>query len=149
MDTSVEVVEAVATDALGRRNGPRRLRSTEEKRQIVEETLRPGASVATVAQAHGVNANLVFGWRKLYQKGLLDPNAAAPAVPLLPVRVTAPTVVARKRTYRRRSPTVPVPPKMARGDFLEVELAGGSRVRIHGKAAACLLERLVADLWSR
>jgi transposase len=59
----------VATDALGRRNGPRRLRRIEEKRQIVEETLQPGASVAMVAQAHGVNANLVFGWRKLYQKG--------------------------------------------------------------------------------
>jgi transposase len=69
MDTSVEVV---AMDALGRRSGPRRLRTIEEKRQIVEETLKPGASVAMVAQAHGVNANLVFGWRKLHQNGLLD-----------------------------------------------------------------------------
>ncbi len=30
-----------------------------EKRRIVEETLQPGASVAQVARAHGVNANQV------------------------------------------------------------------------------------------
>jgi transposase len=40
------------------------------KRQIVEETLAPGASVARVAQAHGVNANQVFAWRGRYQQGL-------------------------------------------------------------------------------
>ncbi len=148
MDTPVAVVEAVATDALGRRSGPRRLRSIEQKRQIVEETLRPGASVATVAQAHGVNANLVFGWRKLYQKGLLEPNGAAPTVPLLPVTVTAPTVVAATRTRRRTSSTR-APAKMARGDFLEIDLAGGGRVRIHGKAAERILDRLVDDLWPR
>ena len=44
----------------------RRYRGLEEKRRIVEETLAEGASVALVARAHGVNANLVFNWRKLY-----------------------------------------------------------------------------------
>jgi len=145
MDTSVE---AVATDALGRRNGPRRLRSTLEKREIVEETLKPSASVAMVAQAHGVNANLVFGWRKLYQKGLLDPNASAPAVPLLPVKVTSPTLVAKRR-YRRAAQSAPAPAKKARGDFLEIDLASGGRVRIHGKAAARVLDRLVEELCRR
>jgi transposase len=38
----------------------RRYRTLEEKRRIVEETLAQGASVARVARAHGVNANLVF-----------------------------------------------------------------------------------------
>ena len=47
----------------------RRYRALEEKRQIVEETFSEGASVALVARAHGVNANLVFNWRKLYQAG--------------------------------------------------------------------------------
>ncbi len=49
----------------------RRYRSADERRRIVEETLVPGTSVAIVARAHGVNANQVFGWRKLYQAGLL------------------------------------------------------------------------------
>jgi transposase-like protein len=48
----------------------RRYRSVEERRRIVEETLVPGTSVAIVARAHGVNANQVFGWRKLYHSGL-------------------------------------------------------------------------------
>jgi|SRR5215469_2294936 len=57
-----------------------------EKRQIVEETLVEGASVARVARAHAVNANQVFYWRTLYQRGRLGTNSAAK---LLPVRVTA------------------------------------------------------------
>lgn len=53
-------------------------RSAEERRRIVEETLVPGTSVAIVARAHGVNANQVFGWRKLYQAGLLgSPKATS------------------------------------------------------------------------
>ena len=56
----------------------------EEKRRIVEETFSEGASVALVARAHGVNANLVFNWRKLYQAGRLSGGRAK----LLPVKVT-------------------------------------------------------------
>lgn len=72
----------------------RQYRTAEEKRQIVEETLATGVSVAVVARAHGVNANLVFHWRKLYHAGLLGDRAAtslgqtrASGVRLLPVRV--------------------------------------------------------------
>ena len=39
---------------------PRRRRSAEERRRVVEETLEAGASVARVALKHGVNANRVF-----------------------------------------------------------------------------------------
>lgn len=63
----------------------RRYRGLEEKRRIVEETLAEGASVALIARAHGVNANLVFNWRRLYQAGRLGSGRAK----LLPVRVTA------------------------------------------------------------
>jgi transposase-like protein len=38
----------------------RRWRSVEELRAIVEASLAPGASVARVARAHGVNANQVL-----------------------------------------------------------------------------------------
>jgi transposase-like protein len=145
MDTSVE---AVTTDTLGRRTGPRRLRTNEEKRRIVEETLKPGASVAIVARAHGVNANLVFGWRKLYQKGLLQPNAVASGTPLLPVKVSLPNVMP-KRAYRRRQHDTTVPARKVRGDSLEIYLASGGRVRIHGRAATRILDRLVEELCRR
>jgi transposase len=49
----------------------RRFRPLEEKRRIVEETLAEGASVARIAGAHGVNTNLVFNWRRLYEAGRL------------------------------------------------------------------------------
>jgi transposase len=53
---------------------------------VVEETLEPGASVAKVALRHGVNANQVFQWRRLYRDGKLG-TAPANAVKLLPVSV--------------------------------------------------------------
>jgi transposase len=61
-----------------------RRRSIKERRDIVEETLVPGASVARVARRHDVNANQVFYWRKLYREGRLGINVATP---LLPVKV--------------------------------------------------------------
>jgi transposase len=63
----------------------RRRRSVQERRRIVEETLAPGASVARVARAHGVNANQVFYWRTLYRRGQLGAPSTGNA--LLPVRI--------------------------------------------------------------
>ena len=42
-----------------------RRHSAELKAQILAECAVPGASVAKVAMAHGINANIVHGWRKL------------------------------------------------------------------------------------
>ena len=58
-------------------------RSKQERRRVVEETMKPGASVAVIARAHGVTANQVFHWRKLYREGRLD---LAPTQ-LVPVRI--------------------------------------------------------------
>jgi transposase len=73
----------------------RHYRSADERRRIVEETLVPGASVAAVARAHGINDNQVFAWRKLYRTGLLGSISSTSAseanmssVRLLPVAVT-------------------------------------------------------------
>ena len=51
--------------------GIRIRRTIAEKRRIVELTLEPGASVARVAQAEGVNANQVFAWRRSYSADTL------------------------------------------------------------------------------
>jgi transposase-like protein len=65
----------------------RRRRSIAERRRVVEETQAPGTSVARVARAHGVNANQVFHWRRLYQRGLLGGKEQRPGG-LLPVKVS-------------------------------------------------------------
>src|SRR2546429_9404759 len=79
MDTSTQSIQLRGRER-------RRFRTVEEKRRIVEEALEPGASVARVARAHGVNANQLFAWRRLYLQGQLEPaNREAPG--LLAVRV--------------------------------------------------------------
>jgi transposase len=43
----------------------RRRYSKVMKAQVIAECEQPGASVAKVAMSHGINANVVHGWRKL------------------------------------------------------------------------------------
>lgn len=54
---------------------------------LVEMALQPGVSVARLAREHGVNANQVFSWRKLYEAGQLVANTSAQANELVPVTV--------------------------------------------------------------
>src|ERR1039457_6466842 len=93
MDT---YTQSVSGAVVGPAKSPKRqLRTNAEKRQIVEETMAEGASVARVARAHGVNANQVFGWRRLYHAGRLGGSGA---VKLLPVSVSenSPQMAPRK-----------------------------------------------------
>ena len=72
----------------------RRRYSIAEKRRMVEESFQPKASVARVARAHGVNANQVFSWRRLYLRGRLgEPVRAVPTAELLPVAIAEPAAV--------------------------------------------------------
>jgi transposase len=106
----------------------RRYRSKRERRQIVEETLRPGASVAVIARRHGVNANQVFHWRKLYREGLLD--VEPPAAQLVPVRIAE--VMSGEQ-----------PPAKLCAGVIVVEV-GRARIRIEGSVDAEAL-RLVLE----
>ena len=63
------MVDGLERDESG--SGRRRYWRAEEKRRIVEQTLSSGLSVASLARQHGVNANQVFYWRKLYHAGQL------------------------------------------------------------------------------
>jgi len=49
----------------GDQRGTRRRYSKEMKAQVIAQCELPGASVAKVAMSHGINANVVHGWRKL------------------------------------------------------------------------------------
>jgi transposase len=73
-------------DAVGGVAVPRRRRSAVERRRVVEETFEAGASVARVALKHGINANQLFQWRRLYRDGRLGAVAQG-RVKLLPVSV--------------------------------------------------------------
>ncbi|MFD1712116.1 transposase [Ottowia sp. GY511] len=77
------MLDTMATEMVRRR---RRHYSAELKEQILLECAQPGASVAKVAMAHGINANIVHGWRKLAR----ETNALVlPAPSFVPVTVAA------------------------------------------------------------
>lgn len=134
---------AISTDALGRRSGPRLRRSVSEKRRIVEESLRPGASVAMIARRHEVNANSVFGWRRLYQKGLLGTRGTGHQASLVPVNIVADQPPSKPRR-REPSPTV-----HSAESVVQIELAGGMRVRLTGELARDLVRQLIEGMLAR
>jgi transposase len=125
----------LAADVEPRRK--RRMRSKLERRQVVEETMRPGApSVAVIARAHGVNANQVFNWRKLYQAGRL--NDKVQATELLPVRISG--------ASRSEYPSLGRPSIAAViSGAIHIEL-GRARVRVEGsvdpEALRIIMEQL-------
>lgn len=134
--------EAVMTDKLGRRSGPRRRYTMAEKRSMVEETQLHGASVPEVAQRHGINPNLLSIWRRLHRQGLLDEKEAGQGA-LLPVKVSTPTVLPSGRAATPKSAG------MNSDVQIEVEFSGGQRLRIRGAVDRTLLRDLVSVLSSR
>jgi len=58
------------------------------KAQVLAECAAPGASVASVAMAHGINANIVHGWRKLARRQGTT-AVVAPAFVALPIEAAA------------------------------------------------------------
>jgi len=60
----------------------RRNHSPALKAQVLAECEVPGASVAKVAMSHGINANIVHGWRKLAREHAVSPTATTAFVPL-------------------------------------------------------------------
>jgi transposase-like protein len=102
--------------------------------------------VAVVARRHAINANLVFGWRRLYQQGLLTETEPAKAPPLLPVKVVTPTVVPSERSKPAPSPAAP---PISKSSSIEIEFTSGQKLRIHGRLDRVLLMRLVRVLSRR
>lgn len=118
-DSKTGIIEAPTTS--GATN--RRHRSKLERRQIVEETFVPGASVAIIARSHGVNANQVFQWRKLYREGLLDVQSTA--TQFLPARIVDSGHIEQRQTEAKPNSEYP--------GAIDIEI-GSVRVRITGSA---------------
>jgi transposase len=67
----------------------RRRWTTEQKLALVEEAMRPGSSVAGVADRHGVSRSLLFEWRRQAREGMMSGlvRAELETPTLVPVRV--------------------------------------------------------------
>jgi transposase len=103
----------------------RRRFTDEEKRRAVEATFEEGVSMSQVSRRFDLNTNQLFAWRRQYQQGLLKDTGTR----LIPVEVV--DLIGTK----------PVKQSTASGNAasttadssVEIELAGGHRVRIQGK----------------
>jgi transposase len=118
--------------------GRRRYRTPQEKRQIVEQTLSSGLSVASVAREHGVNANQVFYWRKLYRAGQLGSDCGSEQqVRLLPVSVSE----------DQPADTVPEEAtKSVPGVTINIEFPGHTLVSLEGAVDADIVRAVVESL---
>ncbi|UKJ78233.1 IS66-like element accessory protein TnpA [Azospirillum brasilense] len=116
----MEIVEAA----------PRRRRwSQVEKEQLVAETCEPGVSVSLVARRRGVDPSLLFRWRRQ----MLTP--AEPPPLFAPVEVADATPVLSL-----------TPPAPSGAGMIEIELAGGRRLRVGRDVDAEALRRVVSVL---
>ena len=111
----------------------KRLWSEEEKRSICLQTAVPEVSVAQVARRYALNANLIFKWLRdaRYAPGSAQTSVDTPC--FLPVEIV---------DLARHEVTRPV----AASSLLEVELAGGRRLRISGSYDPEALARLIRGL---
>ena len=133
----------------------RRSWSMAERQRIVEAALAPGASVAGVARAHDVNANLVFKWIRRSREGWRDrrrglrrsPGAdAAPS--FVPVRLIAPEpTVLRDAAIEGSAPNRQCDPlRPARLGAMEIRLPNGAQVRIEGGVDGEALRLMLSTL---
>src|SRR4029077_8868773 len=130
MTKTVEVITSVQR---------RRRWTRAEKERIVAAAMAPGAVASEVARAAGVFASQVFRWRQ----GICE-RASVPA-PFNSVIV--PAEVDAVSQPGAGSPALPAPsaPSEAAG-VIEIEFAGGCRMRITGAVEASTVSALMKAL---
>jgi transposase len=105
----------------------RRKHSPALKRELIERSLQPGASVSGIALDSGINANLLFKWRREHLRAGARALVSAPptAKPvLLPVTIESP---------KPEVTAAPTPPPASRATTGSIEIdIGGARIRLRG-----------------
>lgn len=113
----------------------RRRHSLAEKERLVMAAAAPGARVAEIARAAGVDLSLVYRWRRELSVVASTPNEpgvhAAPAA-FVPVSIAP-------------SPP-PLPVSAPAASTITVEFAGGARLKIEGAPEANVLASVIGAL---
>jgi transposase len=114
----------------------RRRWSWTDKQQIVDETLRPGASISAVARRYGLHPSQVFAWRKAVREGDIAEPAGSRAFDC----GFAPVVVSGSR----------LPPFGAvDSSRIEIVLLSGRRIVVDASVDATALDRVINVLERR
>src|SRR5689334_16678148 len=101
------------------RGQARRRWSEDDKRRLVEETLAPGQTVHGVARRRGVSPSQLFAWRKSVRAGIEHPVPRVAGFAAVEIAAADPPSA---------DPAAPMP-----AGLIEVELAGGDRVRTRAR----------------
>ena len=126
MGTTVDTV-GQSNNRKGRPNYP-----AEFKHRLATAACEPGVSVSKLAQQHGINANMLFKWRRDLHAGLLTDSKSQPAQ-LLPV------VVQRAQALSALSSTT------SSACFIEIVIADAV-VRVSAGTDAALLQLVLHSL---
>ena len=113
----------------------RRAHDAAFRARMVAASLQPGVRVQELARRHGICASLIYRWRREATPQV----GAASAVQLVAVRVNEAGQAGK-----------PVPAHPAPGpvsvETIEIELAGGVRLRVSERIGTAALRRIVAAL---
>lgn len=123
----------VITGATGRRRW-----STDERAQILEETLVPGAVVSEVARRHGLTPQQLFTWRREARKAAQAVPTFVPAVITPePALVSEPPAALPRRKRRSRH--------HRRAAAIEIDVAG-VKVTIENGASPATIAAVLGAL---
>jgi transposase len=124
----------------------RRRWSDEERQRAVNDTMT--ATVSSVARRHGMAKSLLFRWRK--EAGLTgkrrqtdDPRGSRLVEGFVPVQITASPAISVP------PPSVPAPVRHAvalEPCSIEIELVGGTKLRVSGTVRSEALRQVIAAL---
>ena len=116
----------------------KRLWTDEEKRSICLQTTTRDVSVAQVARRYALNANMIFKWLRDTRYAPRSGSVVTDAPVFLPVEIVSP---ARSEVVRPILPDSALP-----NCLLEVEIAGGHRLRVSGAYDPETLAQLIRGL---
>ena len=110
--------------------------------QIMEEALAPGATVASVADRHGVARSQVYGWLRQARAGKLPgiSVSSAACTAFVPVKVEEHAAPAPLPVPR------PVPASRRRVPVVEIALGNGRTMKVDEEIDPAVLARLAAAL---
>lgn len=131
MSERVEGLRVVNTGRTGRAVYARAF-----KQAVVQKCSEPGTSVAAVALANGLNANLVHKWCAKYP---YNPVCEAASPTLLPVKLTT--------TDSMHHEFAPAAPARKSAGVIEIDI-GAARVRLRGEMDETNLRLVLAALMS-
>ena len=123
----------------------------EVRLKILDEVLQPGASVAAVADRHGVARGLVYQWLRLVREGRmpglsLKPTAVATFAPVNIVQEASDGP--RAKAVSLPAPALPPPATAStskrRSGAVEIRLANGRIIKVDESIEPDALARLLA-----